>query len=808
MTANEKVDQGRVLALLEQALSTPTHLRPAWLEAVEQQHPDLSGELCALLRADGEATGFLSPLTARMPFERERSGDLVGPWRLLRLLGRGGMGEVYLAERVDGMYRTQVAVKFLRLELSTQTERFANERRILASLVHEGIARLLDAGVDAQGIPYVVMEHVDGEPIDRYCQRHGLAVRQRIELFLKVVDAVQYAHGNLVVHRDLKPENVLVTATGEPKLLDFGIAKLLDGADPALTSTGMLAMTPGYASPEQVQGRRIGVASDIYSLGVLLYVLLTGQPPYRVQSTAPADLVRMVCETRPPLPSRIAKDLGVRLDRPLDHVLLKALAKAPEHRYRSCVEFGDDLRRWLGGRPVRAMAAGRSYRALKFVMRHRLAFGVGALVTLALAATSVFALLQAADARRQTAAAALERERLVQVNAFFEEVLRAPDPERSGRQVTVAELLDSAAEKLDHRLDDQYAVRAALHMALARSYFGLGLIEAALKHGEASVELLLIEPEVDIDALVSTRVLLANMYTNRRMLDAALAQLRLARQEYAGRNDVLAAQIENLLGTTEHNYGNRELAGAHYRRALEILHALDPVPVDGVAILTNNIATLHYEESEFDLAIQYRRQSLELLRSVHADPHPSNLRVLSNLADDELLGGDVEMAENLYRQAVEQSTLLFGDDHPEALSVRVQLAALMTVSARAAEAEPMLRQIWHLARAQSPILDREAGLAGIELAAALIELARVDEAHAILDQVRQLRRPLYPERHSAHAEVAGMVGLALLAEGRTEEGLTLLREAAGELAVVSGTRHPLYLRYRRQLDLAERAAQP
>ncbi|HEY7513836.1 MAG TPA: protein kinase, partial [Vicinamibacteria bacterium] len=361
------------------------------------------------------------------------AGERVGPYRVVRVIGRGGMGTVYLAERADEEFRQQVALKLVgRGQDSDQVLRlFRQERQILANLDHPNIARLLDGGATAEGLPYVVMEFVEGEPIDRHCERLGLSTADRVRLFRTVCSAVQFAHQNLVVHRDLKPSNILVTADGVPKLLDFGIAKVL-GAKPATTQTLTTgwALTPNYASPEQIRGETITTASDVYSLGVVLYELLTGRRPYELTSVLPHEIVRVVCEREPAPPSdlalptvvvasdetgekprepeadrRLAEQRRRELRGDLDNVVLMALRKEPLRRYASAEQLSEDLRRHLEGLPVLARKDTLAYRTGKFVRRHRVGVASTALVALSLVLGMVATTRQARIAQAQKARA-------------------------------------------------------------------------------------------------------------------------------------------------------------------------------------------------------------------------------------------------------------------------------------------------------------------------------------------------------------------------------------------------------------------
>ena len=358
----------RLREVFDAAIDSPPEARAARLDALAADDPELRRTVERLLAAHDAAGAFLDggPQTLALPDAAPVVvGHRVGAYEIVRELGRGGMGVVYLGVRVDDQYRKAVAIKVLRAALDRDVlhARFARERQILASLDHPDIARLTDAGTTAEGLPYLVMDLVDGMPIDDYCRRHDLPIEARLALFRRVCDAVHHAHRHLVVHRDLKPRNILVTADGSPRLLDFGIAKLLgpdDGAAPGshhtgerVTETGLHLMTPEYASPEQARGDVVTTASDIYSLGVILFQLLTGQRPYRLPSTRLDEIVRTICDTPAARPSTVAgPTVTRRLRGDLDAIVLTALRKEPERRYASVAQLSEDVRLHLAGHPI------------------------------------------------------------------------------------------------------------------------------------------------------------------------------------------------------------------------------------------------------------------------------------------------------------------------------------------------------------------------------------------------------------------------------------------------------------------------
>jgi eukaryotic-like serine/threonine-protein kinase len=419
----------RVKKLFEAAADLAPNERASLLSDECDGDTALRREVESLLDSDSQADGFIEQpafevprdLFPEAPEEESLAGRQFGAYQIIREIGRGGLGAVYLAARADDEYRKEVAIKFVRRGLDTDDilRRFRNERQILAQLDHPNIARLIDGGTTDDGLPYFVMEYVNGEPIGAYCDAHGLSTPERLNLFRKVCVAVTYAHQNLVIHRDLKPSNILVASDGEPKLLDFGIAKLLGQDEEALvqTMTVQRIMTPEYASPEQVKGEKITTASDVYSLGVLLYELLTGQRPYRLKTRTAEEISRAITEQEPTRPSAVvAKGDGNSKFGPsrsgsfrnskflrgdLDNILLMAMRKEPARRYASIAQFSDDIRRHLAGLPVIARKDTLRYRSEKFIQRHKVGVAAAVLITLSLIGGLIATFWQARRATQQ-----------------------------------------------------------------------------------------------------------------------------------------------------------------------------------------------------------------------------------------------------------------------------------------------------------------------------------------------------------------------------------------------------------------------
>jgi serine/threonine protein kinase len=490
-------DWHRLNGLLAQALELEGESRTAWLQALPEADRHLQPLLTDLL-AQSEATGFSEstepPTTvarlaasALQAMRREAAGDRIGPWRLERLLAEGGMGSVWQAERADGVMKRTAALKLPRAEWIDRglTERIGRERQILARLAHPAIAVLYDAGLADGGRPYLALEYVDGVPIDAYCK--GRELKEVLRLMVQVIRAVAYAHGQLVIHRDLKPANVLVTAEGRPKLLDFGISKLLEGDAPSVEETALTRlagrpMTLAYAAPEQVLGLPITVAADVYALGVMLYELLAQAKPYR--ATNPRELEAEVLrgELRPPSEAAPDKARARALKGDLDAIVLTALKRQPAERTDSAAALADDLERYLAGEPVKARPDSRTYRLKKFLVRHKLPVAAGAAIVAALAAGLTVALWQANEARNQAS-------RATALNSFVLNLIRTADPNAS-RETKAADvaMLNTVEQRIDHDFKGSAAELLQLRITVGEAYKNRGEMMAARRVFQKAVD--------------------------------------------------------------------------------------------------------------------------------------------------------------------------------------------------------------------------------------------------------------------------------------------------------------------------------
>ena len=779
----------RIDDLFQAALDCEPERRAALLEASCHDDPGLREEVESLIAAHEEAP-FPTVPAARLEAARildeaaepTSAGRRIGSYRVERELGRGGMGRVYLATRADDVFDKQVAIKVLRgLDTADALARFRTERQILAKLEHPNITRLLDGGTTDEGLPYFVMDFLEGEPIDRYCDRCRLTVTERLRLFQQVLSAVQYAHQNLVIHRDIKPSNVLVTAAGVPCLLDFGIAKLIaaDAGWQSHTRADLRPLTPEYASPEQVRGEAITTATDVYALGVLLYVLLAGHRPYRGTFSTAADLERVICEEEPERPSsasqRTVAEVGAdgapvsprsvaltregtperlrrRLAGDLDTIVLMALRKDPHRRYASVDQFSEDIRRSLGSLPVIARPDTRRYRAAKFIARHRPSVAAAALLVVTLVVGSVATLWEAQRARQERDMARAEQAKAASINAFLQNMVgysaatTSGSPKRAaGHDATVVEMLDDAAQRVHTELSDQPGIRAELLSTIGRAYMVLAKYPAAGRY-------------------------LNEAYNLNLQLYGPTA-LPTARVMYG------MANLSYLTG----DYGAAE---AWFAKALPIYRAQgsDPsfeVTLTGVlsdaAFVERARGHLNEAEALWREALVYGPRLPEKYRTQSITPK-------SFLAQLELDRGDVPHADAFAAEAVEGLRAL---GNPFGLAqALIDLGSVRVLEGRYAEAESLIAEGTTLyEKAQGPQAPNVAfGLTS--LARAHIQAGRLDLAEQDARKAMAIAETL-PKGSHYYVGAATALGLVLTRTGRSREAEPLLRDALGRLEETS-----------------------
>jgi len=774
---------------------------PEWdgyLAALGAEDPGTASDVRALLQEHRVLTaeGFLaSPALIARP-EPSLAGVTVGAYTLVSPIGHGGMGSVWLAERNDGRFTGQVAIKLLNAALLGRSaeRRFTREGTILARLTHPHIGRLIDAGVSPTGQPYLVLEYVDGRPIDRYCEERRLMIRDRIRLFLDVQAAVAHAHANLIVHRDLKPSNVLVTTGGTVKLLDFGIAKLLEGGSPEpaatmLTREGDIALTPRYAAPEQLTGGAITTATDVYALGVMLFELLTGRHPTAQDARASAEFVKAITERQPSRLSAAAPEhLRRVLHGDLETILAKSLKSDPAERYGSVGEFADDLRRYLDDVPIAARRDAVAYRTVKFVRRHSRVVGATAAVAVAIAALVVFYTLRLSaerDRARQEAA------RSAKVSEVLIGLLTSGDPYRTpdSADPDAQTPLDLSVQRIDRELAGEPELQSRLLTMIGRTYERMGMHAKALA-----------------------------------LLERALA---LGRTAFPSGHATLAQSL-NDLGVLYREQGNLTAAEPLLRESLAMRRRLLGADDKDVAVTLIEIARVWNDAGRPNEAEPAIRESLAIRRKVFGEEHRETAVSKSELGRLLMQRGDLAGAEPLLRENVATNVHVLGPDHPNSGAAKGILAQLLLAQGDAAGAEALWRETaavnlrvfgengleyagtlntlalaaeWQGRLAEAQTLDEHAlriaqpqlGDDHPRVVTYMINLARIRIARgdgatteSSLRAALRVRARLYQPGDWRIAQVQALLGAALIAQKRYAEAEPLLVAADGGLAPIPG----------------------
>ncbi len=778
-----------VQALFDEVLQQPLGERSAFLDRRCGGDAALFDEVASLVRAhetpgpfDRMAESLGAALAEVLPRDPgEGAGGQVGPYKLVREIGQGGMGTVYLAERADGAFEQRVALKVVRgISGSALRRRFLRERQILARLEHPHIARLLDGGMTAEGQPFFAMEMVEGVPIDGYCAARELDVDARLLLFLDVCEAVRYAHQNLIVHRDLKPSNILVTQDGQVKLLDFGIARLLESDGDDATQTGHHALTPRYASPEQLQGTPVTTVSDVYSLGVVLYELLTGKRPHDVSGLRPEAAARVVAERVPTLPSEAVRGnatqpptLHRRLVGDLDTLVMKALAREPERRYPSAEALADDIRRHLAGFPIEARPDTLAYRTAKFARRHKGGLAVAALLVLVLVSFTTALALQ----QRRTAAerdrAQVEAAKARQVSDFLVGIFQTSDPSAArGDTVTARHLLDAAAERLSTDLVEQPEVQAEMQHTIGRVYATLGLHTAALPLVEEALATRRALLPPDHPGITESLELLGLLHYELSAYDRADSLLALVLERRRARGDAESdlAPARLMQATVQRLQGRNDEAEAGFRAVLTSLRAERDASDPGIREAQEQLAMVLHMRGDFVAAERlYQAAVAHGLRNPGGD-HQAVLE--DNTALGRLLyrfRNDYTGADTVFQRSLRLAREHFGEHHPNTATVYNDLAQLYRDWGRPGEAESFSRQSLGIWQEHYPDDHREVAISKQTLATILWRQRRYDEAVVLLADVEATFETLFESDHPTVINARQMLGAVLRDAGRYDE---------------------------------------
>jgi serine/threonine-protein kinase len=773
----------RIEELFNAAVELSPNEWPPFLAAHCGADVDLAREVAALLAVESGSGdmiyGTIEAATrkAALP-QSETPSERIGPYRLLREIGHGGMGTVYLAERDDAQYKAQVAIKLVRggLRSAELTRRFIAERQILADLNHPNIARLLDGGATADGTPYLVMEYVEGEPIDVFCDARNLGLDARIDLVRTICAAVQHAHQSLVVHRDIKPSNILVTVAGVPKLVDFGIAKLLEGdGDAAETTAHLRLMTPSYASPEQLRGERITAATDTYSLGVVLYRLLAGKLPFDVAGLSAAEIERRITQESPQPPSVCAQSR--RLAGDLDNIVLKALSKEPQRRYHSVAEFSADLGRHLAYEPVLAQRDSWRYRTGKFVRRHRTQVGVASAIVILLSAFTLYHTDRLSTERDRAQAAAVRAQR---VAGFLTRLFEQADPSATGGQAVSAQtILDRGAARIDEELANEPEVRATLKQTIAHAYRYLGLHSQAERIASEvlSTRERLFGPESPevAEALSTLAAIMFETSAIDTVETLTRRSLAIRRKRLAPNDSALALSL-NDVGWVTYAQGKYPAADSLHREALAIRRGVFPAGHDDVAESLDNLGAVRYEFGDFAGADTLQGQALAMRTSLHGSKHRMVSRSLANVAVTKEAMGNYVAAESLLKASLEVDRAVYGDRHVDQAATNVNLGRVLGRLGRYDEAELHTRRAAALDSLRGPMHP----FVAYDLRS-LGDILRakkdyVGAVHVFREALR-IYKASPASGEASQAPVLTGLGVTLVEAGQAREGEASLREA-------------------------------
>ncbi|HEX7077059.1 MAG TPA: serine/threonine-protein kinase [Candidatus Eisenbacteria bacterium] len=798
----------RISDALDELIDLPPEKSAEALDRLHGIDPALREQIAAILAADREVEGYLSS-TARQGMMEEAaegldfglpplSGRMLGPWRLVNQIGRGGMGSVYVGERADGAFEQRVAIKFLGRGVASPelVARFRQERQILARLEHPNIARLVDGGVTEDGLWWFAMEYVEGQPITAWCEGHRLSSRAALELFQQVCRAVQYAHRNLVIHRDLKPGNILVSAAGEVKLLDFGIAKILepegggatesrDGTSPGVVTA--VAMTPNYASPEQIRGEAPTTTTDVYALGVVLYEILTGTRPYRLKTGALDEIRRAVLDEEPEAPSARLKrapegNPAVRAPRAgagrdLGNIVLTALQKEPERRYPSVEAMSDDVQRHLEGRAVRASGRTFGYLASKFVRRNRVPVAAVVLVLLALS-------LGLYTTARERDRAKYEASKATELKEFALNLFRVSAPEVGrGANVTARELLDRGAQRVERELKGNPAIQAEMWDLLGSVYRSLDLFPQAIGMYRKSVGArrgLRDQP----DSLLSHSILELGSSLNEngdyaegeRLMREALAMDRVRFGDTSRRVALAAGELAVLLDRM-----------AKTAEAESLCHFV--IRVDSLTVGMNSVETaqdisslgmLLYYDGRYNRALPYLRQALAIRERLKGRRHIQTAEGIDQVAMCLTQTGELDSALTLGNEALSIRHQWLAPDHPDIAHSLMNTALTLQDLGRLDEAEKNLRESLAIRlRALDP-MDPLIAHTHNDLAVVFYRERMLDSAGVHFDQALRVWAHSLPPDHRDVLTCRNNLGVVYRETGRYADSERLLREVLAE----------------------------
>ncbi len=764
--------------------------RKAFLDEKCKDDPELRKEIESLIESDLNGEDFLEtpPITSIELMKDDNSPDTfigmeIGKYRVEEKIGDGGMAVVYSATRIDNQFEQRVAIKFIKRGMDTDEiiKRFKIEQQALAGLDHPYIAKIIDGGTTDNGLPYFIMELIEGEPIDKYCTTKNLSITEKLELFQKVCSAVQYAHKNLIVHRDIKPGNIFITQDGTPKLLDFGISKLLGSSNDqtSLTRTGFRLMTLEYASPEQFKGQQITIATDIYSLGVVLYELLTGSFPYKFKSPLPHEIEKVICTTEPVKPStaitRVTdnkmfeiKDVKIKdqqivksndkkrrklkrsLTGDIDNIILKAMNKEPERRYTTVEQFAEDIKRHLTGLPVLARKNSVGYRSKKFFERHKAGVISAFLFFLLIISGAIGIIIQSRAAAEERDKAILEAKKSERINAFLQDILAAPNPEVEGKDEKVVDVLKKASDKINKELTYTPEIKAAALYTIGTTYNGLGLYDDAEKYLKNSFQLSEKIYKANDPQIAKVMEELAYNYQLKGNYSKADSLYRKALNIFRLQGENISSDEAKALsdyGSSLHYQGKYDEAKKYQTEALDAFRKIYGDTDPHVVRSLNDLGTVAGDAGDWNTAAKYIKEVLDFFLKTEGKESVNYSLALSNYATILEIQGKLDEAIKDQREAVEIKKRVQGENHPEAMFAQITLADELTKHGNYAEAASLSKEAMESLDKSLPHINSLTAYSRVIYANALIKLGEFNKALPLINDALQIRKKLYSPNH-------------------------------------------------------------
>lgn len=719
------------------------------------------------------------------------AGQQIGNYKLVEEIASGGMGTVFLAERCDGIFEQQVALKIIKPGLSTIPiiRRFQHERQILAKLQHPNIAKLFDGGVTEDRRPYFTMEYVDGIPIDDFCDQKKLNIEQRLKLFIKVCETVQYAHNNLVIHRDLKPSNILIQEDGTIKLLDFGISKVLSAESanndmPTITQAEINLLTPEYSSPEQIKNSSISVSTDVYSLGLILYKLLTGKNAHEFKTRTFNEFEKIICETTIAKPSNIMvnspeniflnrktseKKLKKVLNGDLDNICLMALRKEPERRYASVETLLYDVERYLNDLPIVAGKESFTYISKKFLIRHKAAVITAAALFFVVNGLILFYTIQLKAERDKANLEAMKSEKIAE---FLKELFLVSDPDESkGETITARELLDEGAAKLSAGLNDEPVVKSQLLNTIGNVYSNLGLYNSAeeiFKNLKENNNLYKSDKETYIETIIN----LGNIYRYKGNFELAGKNLKDALkycQEYLNKNNVLLSECYSSLGGYYYETGDFDKSYKNYFKAEKVIKSNYGEENSKYADLLIGMANLEFDKGNLNKSDSLYRKALKICVLVNGEINAYTANAENGLASVLRHKGDYKEAAVLYERALKTRIKIFGKDHPDVAHTLNHLSRLYYNQEQYSKAEPLARRALEIRENLYDEDHPEVNASKSSLAGTLMGLNKFKEAEKLYRSAYLSSKKKLGDNHPYTPALLGNIGNALIKQKKYDE---------------------------------------